>query len=82
MPCQDHKDDRASRLAAWECEVADMTPEQAALELKRLREEQAQLITQYLSARIQLFGLEYGPLVIVLSILVVAATLIATALLR
>lgn len=56
-----------------------LTPEEVARELKRLREEQAQLLAQYPRNRIQLFWLEHGPLVIGLSILVVAATLIVTA---
>lgn len=46
------------------------------------RREQAELIELYVRQRIKLFWLEYGPLVIVLSILVVAATLIVTALIR
>lgn len=82
MPSEDHKDDRASQLAAWEREAAETTPEEAARELDRLRREQAELIALCVRQRIKLFWLDYGALVIVLSILVVAATLIVTALVR
>ena len=56
--------------------------EELAAELKRLREERAELMAEYVELRVRLFWRERGMLVLVLAALVVGVTLLAARLLR